>query len=110
MRSEWDVTEKTARQEAAALGTDSPVVNVLLPKLEADTMRAELARHAAAQETIDARPAPATEEGIQAKKAIESERDTAKAKIDVIVGRVIEGAKVFLGGVELLEEAHESVS
>jgi len=98
VRNEWDVTEKTARQEAAALGTDSPVVNVLLPKLEAETMRAELARHAAAQETIDARPAPATEEGIQAKKAIESERDTAKAKIDVIVGRVIEGAKVFLGG------------
>jgi hypothetical protein len=98
VRSEWDVTEKTARQEAAALGTDSPVVTVFLPKLEADTMRTQVARRLAAQETIDSRPAPATEEGIQAKKAIETERDAAQAKIDIVVSHVVEGAKVFLGG------------
>lgn len=98
VRNEWDVTERAARQEAAALGTDSPVITVLLPKLDADTTRAELARLAAAQETIDARPAPATEEGIQAKKAIETERDAARARVEDIVGRMVEGARVFLGG------------
>lgn len=97
-RTEWDVTEKSARQEAAALGTDSPVITVLLPKLDADSLRAELARHAGAQETIDARPAPTTDDGIQAKKAIESERDAADARIRVVVSRVVEGARVFLGG------------
>jgi hypothetical protein len=98
VRTEWDVSEKMARQEAAALGTDSPVVNVFLPKLEADSLRQELARQAAAQQTIDSRPAPTTDEGIQAKKAIESERDSAKAKIDAIVAHVVQGARVFLGG------------
>ena len=98
VRTEWDVTEKTAREDAAALGTDSPIVIVLLPKFEAETLRSELARQAAAQETIDFRPAPATDEGIQAKKAIESERDSARVKITAIVSHVIEGARVFLGG------------
>ena len=30
VRAEWDVTEKKAREEAAGLGNESPVVNVLL--------------------------------------------------------------------------------
>jgi hypothetical protein len=98
VRTEWDVTEKSAHQEADALGTASPVVTVFLPKVEAETLRAELARQAAAKETIDFRPAPTTDEGIQAKKAIESECDSAKAKVAGIVARVMEGAKVFLGG------------
>ena len=98
VRTEWDVTEKSARQDAAAAGTDNPVVHVLLPKLDAQSLNTELARWVAAQETIDARPAPTTEEGIQAKKAIESERDAAKAKVDAMVARILEGARVFLGG------------
>ena len=98
VRTEWDVKEKAAHQEADALGTASPVVTVFLPMLEADALRAELARQLAAQETIDFRPAPTTDEGIQAKNAIESERDMAKAKVAGIVARVMEGASVFLGG------------
>lgn len=98
VRSEWDVTEKTARQDAAAMGTDSPVVNVLLPKTDSDTLRAEAARFEAAQETVECQPPPTTEEGVQAKNTIEAKRDAAAAQIGSIVDRCVQGAKVFLGG------------
>jgi len=98
VRSEWDVSETTARQDAAAMGTDSPVVHVLLPKTDADTIRAQQARLAAARETVEMRPAPTTEDGIQAKKGIESERDIAATKVGAIISRCVDGAKVYLGG------------
>ena len=39
---------------------------------------------------------PNTEEGIQARKTIESQRDAAEMKVREIVGRALTGAKVFL--------------
>ena len=96
VRAEWDVTEKKAREEATALGNESPVVNVLLPKADADALRSQLVRFLAARETVDSRPMPNTEEGIQARKTIESQRDAAEMKVREIVGRALTGAKVFL--------------
>ena len=96
VRAEWDVTENKAREEATALGNESPVVNVLLPKTDADALRAQLVRFLAARETVDSRPVPNTEAGIQARKAIESQRDAAEMKVHEIVGRALAGAKVFL--------------
>jgi len=96
VRAEWDVTEKKAREEATALGNESPVVNVLLPKTEVEALRSNLVRFLAARDTVEARPVPTTEEGVQARKAIESQRDAAELKVREIVGRALAGAKVFL--------------
>jgi len=96
VRAEWDVTEKRAREEANALGDESPVVNVLLPKTDAEALRRELVRFLAAGDTVGARPIPATEEGIQARKSIDSQGETAAAKVRAIVERALANAKVFL--------------
>ena len=39
---------------------------------------------------------PATEEGMRARKAIESERDSADIRIKEVMGRILAGARVFL--------------
>ncbi|HZL07237.1 MAG TPA: BREX system P-loop protein BrxC, partial [Coriobacteriia bacterium] len=96
VRAEWDVTEKKAREEAAGLGNESPVVNVLLPKTDAEVLRAQLVRFLAARETVESKAVPTTEEGIFARKTIESQRDAAEAKVREIIGRALTGAKVFL--------------
>jgi hypothetical protein len=96
VRAEWDVIEKRAREEANELGNESPVVTVLLLKNESDALRTQIVRYAAARKTVDDRPMPATEEGIRARKTIESERDAANAKVQEILGRILAGARVFL--------------
>lgn len=96
VRAAWDVTEKKAREEAAGLGNESPVVNVLLPKTDAEVLRAQLVRFLAARETVESKAVPTTEEGIFARKTIESQRDAAEAKVREIIGRALTDAKVFL--------------
>lgn len=96
VRAEWDVTEKTAREEATALGNESPVVNVLLPRTDAEALRAQLVRFLAARETVDSRAVPNTDEGIRARSTIRSQCEAAEAKVREIIGRALAGAKVFL--------------
>ena len=72
IRDEWSVTEATVREAAAAAGDESPIVFVLLPKLEADQIKDTLASYAAAKDTVSQRPEPQTDEGSQAKQGMQT--------------------------------------
>ena len=99
VRDEWSVSEKTVREDAQAAGTDSPVVFVLLPRRDADTLNAALAGLAAASDTLNARPAnQPTAEGIQARRAMETRRDLERSTLDTLVANVLNAARVYQGG------------
>ena len=98
VRDEWSVSEKTVREDAQAAGLDSPIVFVFLPKLDADALKATLARVAAAQACVDQRPTPTTPEGIEAKSAMESRIILGKNNLQGIVMGIIRNASVFQGG------------
>lgn len=99
VRDEWTVSEKTVREEAQAAGVESPIVFVLLRRQEADALRSALATHAAAAETLQARPAnPGTPEGEVARRAMETRERTEKSRLDGIVAGIVANARIYQGG------------
>ena len=98
IRDEWNVTDTNAKQTAAKAGTDSPIVFVLLPKVNAETIRDALAAHAAAVETIGHRPEPQTDEGRQAKSGMKSRVEDGQRQLTELFGAVVYKARVLQGG------------
>ena len=52
IQNEWDVTESSVKKSAAAAGDESPIVFVLLPKHEAESIKETTASMAAASATL----------------------------------------------------------
>lgn len=98
VRDGWLISERTVREEAQAAGTQSPIVTLFLPNREPDALKAALAAHAAAQDTISTRPMPSTAEGAEARRAMSSHVFLERRKLDALIASTIDGALVFLGG------------
>jgi len=110
IRDEWSVPEGTARSEAQALGTDSPVVTVFLPRYGADALKTTLASYAAAKEVAQTRTIPSTPEGQQARSAMQSRVEAEKVRLDGLIKAVLEHARVYQGGGNELAEANLAAS
>lgn len=99
IRDEWSVTEKTVREDAQAAGVDSPIVFVLLPRQDADALKNALASHAAAKETLEARPAAqTTPEGMEARQAMQTRQQIERGRLDGLIQGILDNARVFQGG------------
>jgi hypothetical protein len=98
IRDEWNITEAKAKEAAAQAGVDSPVVFVLLPKVDAEGIRDALANYAAALDTVNQRPEPQTDQGRQAKQGMQSRASEGQARLHSLFGTVISKARVFQGG------------
>lgn len=98
VRDGWTVTEAAVRNAAAQAGDEDPVVHVLLPKRDAEALRDALASHAAAQETVQSKPTPQTDEGKEAQRAMKARIDSDDERIAGLLQDVIANAKVYQGG------------
>ncbi|MDP9363680.1 MAG: BREX system P-loop protein BrxC [Chloroflexota bacterium] len=98
VRDEWSVTERTVRDDATREGTESATIHVFLPRRGPEDLRLALARAAAAQATLDARPNPSTPEGQEARRGMQSRREEEQRKLDAAVAHVLDGARVYQGG------------
>lgn len=99
VRNEWDVSEKTVREDAQAAGIDSPVIFVLLPRRDADALKSALANYGAATETLATRPsAQSTNEGISARKAMQTRQEIERGRLDGLVAGIVEKARIYQGG------------
>ncbi|MCV7176149.1 BREX system P-loop protein BrxC [Mycolicibacterium sphagni] len=98
VRSGWELTEKQFNDLAASAGQESPLVLVYLPKVEADSLADALADVEAASETINTRPAPTTDEGLAARRAMESTREQAAGRLGRLVEDVLRSAAVVQAG------------
>jgi hypothetical protein len=98
IRDEWAVSEARVRDAAGAAGNESPTVFVLLPKLDAEAIRDALASYAAAEDTINLRPEPQTDQGRQAKQGMQSRVSDGTRELGHLFGGVISKARVFQGG------------
>ena len=70
IRDEWAVTESAVKTSAAEAGDESPIVFVFLPKREVEQIKETLASCAAAQDTVQQKPTPQTDEGKAARRAM----------------------------------------
>ena len=98
IRDGWNVSESKVKETAGAVGVESPVVHVLLPRVEAEGIRDALASHTAAQGTINQRPEPQTAEGRQAKQGMQSRVTDGERRLVDLFGKVVTSARVFQGG------------
>lgn len=99
VRDEWLTSQKAMRDEAQAAGMDSPIVFVLLPRQEAEELKNALASRAAARDTLGARPsAQTTQEGVEARRAMETRQNTEDGRVQAIVADILRSARVFQGG------------
>ena len=97
VRNEWDVSEKTVREDAEAAGIDSPIIFVLLPRRDADALKNTLANYGAATETLATRPSAHTQRRDQCPKALQT-RQEIDARLDGLVAGIVEKARIYQGG------------
>ena len=111
IRDEWSVSERTVREDAQLAGIESPIGFVFIPRRSSDALKVALAGQAAAQESVDAQPLPATPEGLEARGAMQTRQRTEQGKVEAMVSSLVAGARVFQGGgVEVTEsDFHDAI-
>ena len=105
MRDAWDATRDSVLAEAKRAGPDSALISVFVAKQQQDTLEGKLAEFCASQKTLDEKGSPSTEEGKEARRAIEARRDAAKRSVESIFKACLDQAEVFLGGGEAIRGA-----
>lgn len=98
IRDEWSVSERVVREDSQLEGTESPVVFVFIPRVNADAFKTALASRAAAKETLDSRPRPSTAEGIEARSAMEARHRLESNKVKGLVLDTFNTVRVYQGG------------
>ena len=100
LRSEWDdgTTTKQFEDLVRSLGTDSPVVLVHLPRIQAQAFAAALRNQMASQRTLDQQGIPQDDESKQARRAMESRLSRAQGQVNDYIREILSNATVQLGG------------
>lgn len=98
IRDGFSSTEKTMTDAAIAAGIDSPTIYVFIPKKSREDLLSAIATFEAANQTIQAKGAPATQEGELAKSAMESRKKLAETARNNLITDIVGAAKVFRGG------------
>jgi hypothetical protein len=115
------VRDGFAESESAVLADiqkrsmDDPTVHVFVPKSKLDELKNAIASAHAAEETINFKGSPATDEGKDARRAIITRQANDTQRVEDLIKQIIGGARVFLsGGQELpvitLKEAVEDAA
>lgn len=114
IRDGWSCKEKEHVDAARTAGADNPTIFVFVPRQSADDLRRLIVEAAAAQETLDTKGSPTTDEGQEARQSMESRRARAVTERDRLIQAVVANAKVFQGGgnevfsVELTDKLREA--
>ena len=98
VRDGWSTDDNSVRADARQSGNQSPTVFVFIPRRSADDLRHQLIDYKAASATLDKRGVPGTPEGIEARAAMETVKQTAEGKIRELIDDAFSGARVFQGG------------
>jgi hypothetical protein len=98
VRNGWNVDENSVQADARQVGNQSPTIFVFIPKRSSDDLRHFLIDYKAASATLDIRGIPGTAEGIEARSAMETTKQTAEGRIEELLQDALNGVRVFQGG------------
>ena len=98
IRDGWSSSDKDMRTAAQGAGTDSPLIFVFIQRQSPEDLRRLIVEAEAAQLTLHARGNPSSDEGIEARRSMESRRLKAAADRDSLVREIVSVAKVYQGG------------
>lgn len=97
VRDGWAVSSKDVVTDAERAGQEDATVYVFVPSV-ADELTQAIASLEAAVETLAARGVPTTDEGRQARAAIDSRKSGYEQGVKDLISKAIAESSVFLGG------------
>ncbi|HEX8092110.1 MAG TPA: BREX system P-loop protein BrxC, partial [Blastocatellia bacterium] len=98
VRDQWSSAEKDITSAARSAGSDSPTIFAFILRQSAGDLKRLIVDADAAQQTLEAKGATTTLEGMEAKRSLESRRDLAVQNRDALIKEIVGNTKVFQGG------------
>lgn len=98
VRDGWEVEEKTVLNDARAAGDLSAVVYGYIPRKMAEELKQAIAGYYAATTTLQSKGTPSGDEGIHARKAMETRQEQSQRSRDVLITDILNEMQVFLAG------------
>ena len=96
IRDGWEIEEKTVLAEARAAGDSTAVVYGFIPRQSAEELNRAIASYAAALSTIYSKGIPGTPEGIEAKRAMETQLERAKTTRDDLIEELLNSTQIYI--------------
>ena len=103
IRDGWSDSESAVRSDAQQAGLDSELVFIFLPRQDAEVFKTNIAGLQAAQETLSRRGAPTAQEGMDARKSMETREREHSAVLSRLLDDLFRHASVIQGGGSLVE-------
>ena len=94
----WQTEEKSVIAEARAKGADNPTLFAFLPAQHKTELTNAIIALEAARTTLQKKGPPATEEGRDAQRSMESRQRTAEKDLADLLDQLIAGVRVFQAG------------
>jgi hypothetical protein len=98
VRDGWSCSEKNLVEAARAAGTNSPIVFVFVPRASDPDLTAQVVQFHAAKETLELKGVPSTDEGKEARNAMQGRMEEAGRRRDSLVSGIVGAARVYKGG------------
>jgi len=98
LRDGFSTSEKEILNAARAVGLQSPMLFVFIPRKSRDELLNLIATEQAAELTMNAKGSPVTPEGQVARQSMESRYRLAKQEREALVAEIVASTKVFQGG------------
>ncbi len=98
VRDGWEVEEKTVLNDARAAGDSTAMVYGYIPKKMAEELKQAIAGYYAATTTLQTKGTPSGEEGIHARKAMETRQEQSEKSRDTLITDILNEMQVYLAG------------
>jgi hypothetical protein len=98
VRDGWEVDEKSILNDARAASDATAMVYGFIPKKSADELKQAIAGEYAASTTLQAKGTPSGDEGIHARKAMETRLEQSLRARDSLVTDILNEMQVYLAG------------
>lgn len=103
IRDGWQENDGIVLNEIRGEGIDSPLAYVYVKKLRDTDIRSEIIKYLASKDTIDTKGLPNTPEGQQARKGMETRRNSALTAIQDLAEMIYDESLVYLAGGTLVD-------
>ena len=98
IRDGWSDSLKSVEDEARQFGTNSRVVFAFIERRASDDLKHALAEWKAAVDTLEIRGEPTSPGGREARRAMETRKNIAEGRLELLLSDVFKDARVFQGG------------
>jgi hypothetical protein len=98
VRDGFQESESAVIQEIQQRSVEAATIHVLIPKTKADLLKNALASAMAAEETLNFKGQPSSQEGRDARAAMVSRQAREDAKVESLIAHIVGGARLSLSG------------